>query len=87
MQSIIQSFIAADIISGLEKSALGTDFQELRGRPSAAKKRVKVAEDMIWTPEPTCTQSDMASLGVRKTSPLTIFHPLSSKSSFGPAEK
>ena len=55
--------------------------------PRAAKKRVRVAEEMIWTPEPTCTQSEIASWGVRKTSPATIFHPLSSKSSLGPAKQ
>jgi len=53
--------------------------------PRAANTRVRVAEEMICTPEPTCTHSSTASLGHRKTSPLTIFHPLSSRSSFGPA--
>lgn len=41
---------------------------------------------MIWTPEPSCTQSSVASLGDLKTSPLTIFHPLSSTSSLPPAK-
>lgn len=42
---------------------------------------------MIWTPEPSCTHSIMACGGARKTSPLTIFHPLSSRSSLEPACK
>ena len=53
--------------------------------PRAAKKMVSVAEAIICTPDPTWMHKDIASSGALKTSPLTIFHPLSSKSSFGPA--
>ena len=46
--------------------------------PRAAKKSVAKADVMICTPLPICTHSKTAFLGGRKTSPETIFQPLSS---------